>query len=168
MLNNTSTYRVLAIDPGYERIGFALLEKKQKQKETLLFSECFKTPAKDSHDTRLKLLGTEVRRIIEIYSPTDVAIEQLFFNANQTTALKVAEARGVLIYEAAQAFLEIYEYTPLEIKMAVTGYGKSTKEQVTKMVQKLIATEKKKRVDDEFDAIAVGLTHIASKQFLSR
>ena len=172
MQNKTNTTRVIAIDPGYERIGIAVVEKKSREKEVLLFSECFKTSAKLSHDKRLALLGGEIARVIAQYSPTDMAIEELFFNENTTTALKVAEARGVVVYEAANAALEIYEYTPQEIKMAVTGYGRSDKSQVTSMVQKLISiptkNNSKKIIDDEFDAIAIGLTHCASKQYLSR
>ncbi len=168
MPSKQKKYCVISIDPGYERTGIAVLEKNLQSKDCLIFSECFNTSAKLSHDKRLALLGKEIRRVINKYSPTDMAIEQLFFNSNQTTVIKVAEARGVIIYEAAQADLEIYEYTPLEIKVAVTGYGRSTKDQVTLMVKKLIEIKQKKTVDDEFDAIAVGLTHIASKQFLSR
>ena len=157
--------KVISIDPGYERVGIAVIEKIGGEKENLLFSECFKTSAKLSHDKRLALLGQEVRKIIRKYAPEDLAIEQLFFSENQKTALKVAEARGVLIYEAALQNIEVYEYTPLEVKIATTGYGRSSKEQVTAMVCKLIKIPEKVRLDDEFDAIAIGLTHTASKRF---
>lgn len=158
--------RVIAVDPGYERLGIAIIEKNGGEKEELLFSQCFKTSAKLSHDKRLALLGQEIKKVIEKYEPTDLAIEELFFSGNQKTAMKVSEARGVIIYEASLKNLALHEYKPMEIKIAVTGYGRSTKDQVISMVQKLIKTPTKIKIDDEFDAIAIGLTHIASKRFL--
>lgn len=157
--------RVIAIDPGYERMGIAVIEKKGAQKEDLLFSECFKTPATITHDKRLALLGQEIKKIIKEYEPTDMAIEELFFSNNQKTAMRVAEARGVIIYEASLKEITVYEYKPVEIKIAVTGYGKSTKDQVTSMVKRLIKIPAKVKIDDEFDAIAIGLTHTACKRF---
>lgn len=158
--------RVIAVDPGYERLGIAIIEKSGGAKEELVFSECFKTSAKLSHEKRLALLGQEIKKVIEKYEPTDMAIEELFFSGNQKTAMKVSEARGVIIYEASLKNLNVYEYKPMEIKIAVTGYGKSTKNQVIAMVKRLIKTPEKTKIDDEFDAIATGLTHIASKRFV--
>jgi len=166
--NNDQSLRVLGIDPGYERLGIAIVEKTPRNKEALIFSECFKTSSKLSHDRRLVMLGEEIKRVIKKFKPTDMAIEQLFFNDNQKTALLVGEARGVITYEAALGNLEIYEYTPLEIKVAVTGYGRSNKEQVSGMIEKLITIPARKILDDEFDAIAICLTHIASKRFMTR
>lgn len=157
-------YTILAIDPGYERLGIAVI-KKQGSKETLLFSECFHTPKEKTHGERLAMLALEVEKVIAEFAPDDLAIETLFFNDNTKTAIKVAEARGVVIAVAAKAGLTVYEYGPLQIKIAVTGYGRSAKDAVITMVKRLIAIpEKKKIVDDEFDAIAVGLTHGASKR----
>ncbi|MFO0718607.1 MAG: crossover junction endodeoxyribonuclease RuvC [Candidatus Paceibacterota bacterium] len=158
--------RVIAVDPGYERLGIAIIEKSGGAKEELVFSECFKTSAKLSHEKRLALLGQEIKKVIEKYEPTDMAIEELFFSGNQKTAMKVSEARGVIIYEGSLKNLNVYEYKPVEIKIAVTGYGKSTKNQVIAMVKRLIKTPEKTKIDDEFDAIATGLTHIASKRFV--
>lgn len=146
--------RVIAVDPGYERLGIAIIEKSGGAKEELVFSECFKTSAKLSHEKRLALLGQEIKKVIEKYEPTDMAIEELFFSGNQKTAMKVSEARGVIIYEASLKNLNVYEYKPMEIKIAVTGYGKSTKNQVIAMVKRLIKTPEKTKIDDEFDAIA--------------
>ena len=121
--------RILGIDPGYERLGIAVLEKdKQGDRERVLFSECFKTSAKFEFSERLNLIGEEVKKIIKKYKPEILSIETLFLNTNQKTVMRVAEARGVVIYEAAQAGLKIFEASPPQIKIATTGYGKSDKE----------------------------------------
>ncbi|MDQ3089715.1 MAG: crossover junction endodeoxyribonuclease RuvC [bacterium] len=151
---------VLAIDPGFDRIGVAVLEKQTK--EVVLFSECISTSPKDTHESRLEKIGLRVREIIIEWNPRDLAIEKLFFNQNTTSALKVAEARGVILYEASLGGLEIFEYSPQAIKIAVTGYGKASKSQVESMVEKLVVLkDNKKRLDDEMDAIALGITHLA-------
>lgn len=152
--------RIIAIDPGYERIGIAILEK-INGKEKLIFSECFKTKATLSFFDRLALLGQEVARIIGEYSPEVLAIENLFIETNQKTAMRVAEARGAILYQARTLGLEIYEYTPLQIKVATTGYGKANKTQVMSMVRKLVSGAESIKQDDEMDAIAIGLTHFA-------
>lgn len=157
--------RILAIDPGYERLGIAVLEKVPKQKEWLLYSDCFKTDKKLPHHERLALIGSEVNRIMEQYEPEALSMEHLYFTTNQKTAIAVAEARGVILYEAAKKHLKVFEYGPGEIKVAVTGYGKSDKEQVTAMIPRLIRIDKKIAHDDEFDAIAVGLTCFAIERF---
>lgn len=158
--------KLLAIDPGYERIGIAILEKPTGAKETLLYSDCFKTSAKLTFAERLVLIGDEIERVIKKYKPTVLAIEKLYFAKNTTTAMGVAEARGVIIYHAAKYDCTVYEYTPMEIKVAVTGYGKASKDNITFMTQKLIDTPKdKKMIDDELDAIAVGLTCFACEKF---
>lgn len=153
--------KIVSIDPGYERLGIAVIEKKPKQKEILLHSECFKTSPKLSHHERLTLIGNRLEEIIKKFDPEALAIEQLFFSNNQKTALSVAEARGVLLYTGSNCGLDIFEYTPVAIKVAVTGYGKSEKRQVIEMVKRLIDVKKETNSDDEFDAIAIGLTHFA-------
>ena len=130
--------------------------------EQLLFSECFETSSKLSFEERLFLIGTHTEELLSEHAPEALAIEKLFFNTNQKTALQVSEARGVMIYEALRQKVPIFEYTPLQIKIAITGYGRGDKSQVTHMVQKLIKIEKHVRHDDEFDAIAIALTHLAS------
>jgi crossover junction endodeoxyribonuclease RuvC len=154
--------KVLSIDPGYERLGIAILEKKDKRsKEELVYSECFKTNSKLPHHERLFLIGQKIHEIIKKYKPKALATEKLFFNTNQKTVMVVAEARGVILYESRIVGLKIYEYTPLQVKVAVTGYGRSEKKQVIEMVKKLIVVPQAKKSDDEFDAIAIGLTHFA-------
>ncbi|MDP2642090.1 MAG: crossover junction endodeoxyribonuclease RuvC [bacterium] len=152
---------ILAIDPGFDRIGVAVLDR-----EKLFFSKCIETDRKLPHAERLLQIGTSVRSIIKKWKPVSLAIESLFFNQNTTNALKVSEARGVILYEAAQAGLEVYEYSPQAIKIAVTSYGKADKAQVESMVKKLLKIPDKeaKMLDDEVDAIALGITHLATKK----
>jgi len=164
--------RILGIDPGFERLGIAVLERnteaRPQGKERVIFSECFKTSAKLEFSERLILIGEEVRKIIKKYKPEILAIETLFFTTNQKTVMRVAEARGVVVYEASNAGLKIFEATPLQIKIAVTGYGRADKEQVMKMVKILVEIDKNKTPpktgqasDDELDAIAIALTAFA-------
>lgn len=155
--------RIVAIDPGYDRLGVAVLEKQPRRGETLLFSGCITTERNAPHEKRLERIGAKVKEIIKRQKPDALAIETLFLHTNQKTAMRVAEARGVVLCEAARAGLPVFEYTPLQIKIAVTGYGRSDKKQVTEMIKKLIALPDKERLDDEYDAIAVGLTHLASE-----
>ena len=150
--------RILGIDPGFERLGIAVLEKIKQGKEQVIFSECFKTSAKLEFAERLRLIGEEIKKIIKKYQPEVLAIETLFLNTNQKTVMRVAEARGVVVYEAAQAGLRIFEATPLQIKVATTGYGRSDKTQINKMVKLLVEIEKNKTSDDELDAVAIALT----------
>lgn len=152
---------LLSIDPGYERLGVAVMEKEPRQKERLIFSECFKTSSSLPHSERLAIIGRRVADIAAKYRPEALATEELFFSANQKTAMTVAEARGVILFVAASLGLSIFEYKPAQIKIAVTGYGRSDKRQVISMVKKLIRIDKKTNSDDEFDAIAIGLTHFA-------
>jgi crossover junction endodeoxyribonuclease RuvC len=155
--------KILGIDPGYERLGIAVLEKnKGERKERIVYSNCFKTSAKLPLPERIFLLGEEVETVIKKFKPEKLAIEKLYFENNQKTAMGVSEARGAILFVARKAGLEILEYTPLQIKNAVTGYGKATKEQVHMMVSKLIELPKSIKQDDEIDAIAVALTGFAT------
>ena len=152
--------RILSIDPGYERLGIAILEK-NKGKEVLMFSECFKTSKELPFEDRLLLIGERVDEIIKHFSPVALSIENLFMSNNQKTAMRVAEVRGLIIYLSKKYGLLIKELTPLQIKLAVTGDGKSTKDQMMKMVNLLVPGINKKSQDDEFDAIAIGLAFYA-------
>lgn len=157
--------RILGIDPGYERIGIAILDKIEG-KESLVYSTCFKTDSALEFEERLVLIALEIDRVITEYEPTVLAIERLFFDRNTTTALKVSEAKGVITQEAKQAGLRVYEYTPLQIKVAATGYGKASKEDVRKMVPLLLkGVDVSKKIDDEVDAIAIALTGSASIRY---
>lgn len=153
--------RILSADPGYDRLGVAVIEK-GSGKEELVHSDCVLTNNKDDLKERLLDMGEKFEALIHEFEPEGVAIETLYFNLNQKTAIAVAESRGILLYLAAKHKLPVFEYTPQQIKVAVTGYGKSTKKQVAEMVERLVSVEKKIQYDDEYDAIAVGLTALAS------
>jgi crossover junction endodeoxyribonuclease RuvC len=158
--------RILGIDPGYERLGVAILEKnKGEKKEKVLFSECFKTSASLDFSERVSLIGKEVKNIIKKFKPEVLAIETLFFTTNQKTVMHVAEVRGVVIYEASCCGLKVFEASPPQIKIATTGYGKANKEQVMKMVKILVDIDNLKKSDDELDAIAIALTAFAQMRF---
>ena len=126
--------RIISIDPGYERLGLAIIEKNEK--EVLLFSECFKTSAKLPHHERLALIGDRMKDVIKKWKPEQLATEKLFFAGNQKTALLVAEARGVILYTGSSLGLEVFEYRPNEIKIAITGYGSAQKKQMMDMTRK--------------------------------
>lgn len=154
--------RILGIDPGYERLGIAVVEKNTSDKrEKVIFSECFKTSSKLGFSERLLLVGEEVKSVIKKYKPEVLSIETLFLTSNQKTAMRVAEARGAILYEAARAGLKIFEATPPQVKMATTGSGRADKAQIIKMVKMLVEVDKNKASDDELDAIAIALTAFA-------
>lgn len=155
---------ILGIDPGFERMGCAILEK-SPDGEKLIYSTCLISSRNDAHEKRLLCLANGLKKIIRDFQPDTMAIEKLFFSANQKTALKVAEARGVALLLAAENNLKTVEFTPLEVKMAMTGYGRAEKDQVRKMAQAMLKMAGGKnpvslagKLDDEIDAIAIALT----------
>ena len=152
------TMRIIAIDPGYERLGIAIIEPTKQQKDHLVYSECFKTSAKLPFSERLLLLGQRVAELIEQHEPELMVLENVYFSNNQKTAIQVAEAKGVIQYVAKAAGLRVEQLTPLQIKQSLTGYGKATKDQVAHMVTQLIDADVSAMIDDEVDAIAVGIT----------
>jgi crossover junction endodeoxyribonuclease RuvC len=154
------TMRVLAIDPGYDRLGIAVMEKREN-KEVLLHSLCLQTNGTDNLPERFFNIGQKIEELIEEYEPNAVGIETLFFNKNIKTAIGVAQARGIIIYLAKKAGCTVYEFGPQEIKIAVTGYGKSDKTAVIDMVKRLVKDVPQNALDDEYDAIAVGITCLA-------
>lgn len=153
--------KVLSIDPGYGRCGMAVISGTSGN-EDLLFSTCFETKSGEDFPDRLADIGEKVENLITEYEPTALAIEKLYFSKNTKTAMKVAQTKGAIIFIARTAGLDVYEHDPQAIKSAVTGYGKSTKQQVVSMTEQLISIEKEITHDDEYDAIAVGLTCIAT------
>jgi crossover junction endodeoxyribonuclease RuvC len=152
--------RVIAIDPGYGRCGVAVLDK-ENGKETWVYSDCIETLATSLFEERLGTVASECERLIEKFKPDALAMEKLFFNTNVTTALKVAEVRGAILHAANSAGIPVSEYTPGQIKSATTGSGKADKKQITQMIHMLLKIEKEIKLDDEYDAIAVGITYLA-------
>ena len=155
-----NSMRVLALDPGYDRLGVAVLER-ENGKEKLLFSTCIETARDEVLSKRLFQVGEAVEKLIGEHAPTAIGIETLFFNKNVKTAIGVAQARGIILFLAQKAGCLVYEFGPQEIKVAVTGYGKSDKKAVIDMVKRLVEEVPEHAHDDEYDAIAVGITTLA-------
>lgn len=147
--------RVLGIDPGYDRLGLAVIEG-DPSRPTYIWSDCM-TPAKGSAEQRLAAVYEAVTRAIEEHSPAALAIETLFFSVNKKSALPVAEARGAILAAAGAAGLAVLEFSPGQVKIAVTGYGAADKGAVGRMVPRLLTLPAKRRLDDELDAIAVAI-----------
>lgn len=152
--------RVIGIDPGYDRLGVAVLEK-QNGKDVLLFSTCIETDRSEPLSSRLQSLGAAFEETLTSYTPHAVALETLFFNSNQKTAMAVAAARGVILFLAASRGCATYELSPQAVKVAVTGYGKSDKDAVRRMLPLLVRDVPSRALDDEYDAIGVGITCLA-------
>ncbi len=152
--------KVLSIDPGFGRCGVAVLEGTATH-PMLLYSTCIETDSKQNFPDRLLHVANEVVRLIEKYSPDSVAIEEIYFTNNAKTAIHVAEIRGMLIYLATSRAIPLVEFNPLTVKIAITGYGRATKEQMIKMVEKLVHIKTPLQYDDEYDAIALGITTLA-------
>lgn len=152
--------KILGIDPGYDRVGIAIVEK-EKGGNVLLHSECFVTDAKSPFYERLVKIDKRIRAILDEFEPDVLSIETLFISKNQKTGMRVAEARGTIALAAAKKGMKIFEYSPPEIKAAITSDGRSDKTQMIKMIPLLIKMKPGKRHDDEFDAIAAALTHSA-------
>lgn len=153
--------RVLGIDPGYDRLGIAVVEGK-RERPTLVFSTCIETSKKDTFSKRLFVVTQALRDAILTHKPETVAIEEIFFSKNQKTAMLVAHVRGAILYLLEDLGIPFAEYNPAAIKIAVTGEGRADKSQVTDMVSKLVAVPKNDLLDDEYDAIAVAITHLVS------
>lgn len=155
--------KIIGIDPGYDRLGIAVVERSAstKQKETVIFSECFETSPKQTIYERFKSIGLRIGEVLDEYEPDALAIENLFITKNQKTAMRVSEARGIIIYEAVKRGMPVFEYSPMQIKVAVTGDGASDKSRMMKMVRLLVKFDSSSALDDEYDAIAVALSHIA-------
>lgn len=155
--------RVIGIDPGYDRLGVAILEG-DVHSQRLIFSTCITTHKKASIPARLHEAGDALAKIVKEYTPTRLGIETLFFNKNVKTALNVAEARGVILYVCQIHEVAVFEYSPQAIKIAVTGHGATKKEQVEDMLRKLIPNIPKTALDDEYDAIAAAVTCLVTER----
>lgn len=157
--------KALGVDPGYGRAGVAIVER-VREKERLLYSSCIETDSSDPTPLRLRHIGEEIGRLIETWSPDILATERIYFSKNQKTAMGVSEARGVILYLAGKLGIPVLEFTPLEVKITVTGYGKASKEQLARMVATLLLLRTPPRSDDECDAIGLALTAIAERRRL--
>lgn len=155
--------RILGIDPGYGRLGWGLIDS-----EAMLDCGYLETRADLSEAGRLVQLFTGLEKLIKRFKPAAAAAEKLFYFKNQTTVIGVAQSRGVALLAAGINSLPVYSYTPLQIKQAVTGYGRAEKSQVQQMVKSILNLPAVPRPDDAADALAVALTHLFSYKFKSK
>ena len=150
--------RILGIDPGTGILGFGIIEATKGQAQ-LVDAGVIRTPVKQDDAIRLQTIYEELTDIIAASKPTIMSVEKLFFIRNVTTAMTVAQARGVVLLCGRQAGLEIFEYTPLQIKMAITSYGRADKKQIQEMVRVILQLDEVPKPDDCADALAAALTH---------
>ena len=150
--------RILGIDPGYGITGFGLVDA-QRNQFSLLRCGAITTPAGMDFSARLEIIYEDMRKLLEMAKPDAVAIEELFFGHNVTTAIGVAQSRGVILLAIRQAGLPVYQYKPMQVKQAVVGYGNATKHQVMDMTRRILNLEQMPKPDDAADAIAIALCH---------
>lgn len=151
--------RILGIDPGTGILGFGVIEVAKTGKTQLVDAGVIRTPVKEDDAVRLLTIYDELTDIIMQTKPDMMSVEKLFFARNVTTAMTVAQARGVVLLCGMQAQLPIFEYTPMQIKQAVTGYGKADKKQMQEMVRVLLQLDEIPKPDDAADALAAAITH---------
>ncbi len=154
--------RILGIDPGLATIGFGVVEFDNRKFKTVDYGAVY-SPPNVSMPERLKMVYDDMCFIIGKYRPDEVAVEELFFNSNVTTAIMVGQARGVLILSAANTGIPVFEYTPLQVKQAVVGYGRADKNQVQQMVKSILGLSETPKPDDTADALAIAVCHAHSR-----
>ncbi len=157
--------RILGIDPGIATVGFGVVET---ERSSFLLLQCgvITTPAHTSLSSRLDQLYQDMRQLLDAFRPDAVSVEELFFNTNITTGIAVAHGRGVILLACQQAGVKIYEYTPLQVKQSVVGYGRAEKKQVMDMVRRLCGLKAAPKPDDAADAVALALCHARSSTSL--
>ncbi|MBQ9748148.1 MAG: crossover junction endodeoxyribonuclease RuvC [Clostridia bacterium] len=149
---------ILGIDPGLAIVGYDVLDYRGGRFRTLAMGS-IETPAGIDVEDRLKMIYDDMCELIETYHPDEMAIEELFFNTNQTTAIAVAEARGVILLSAINHRVRIAEYTPLQVKQSVVGYGRADKKQVITLVKTFLGLRDGLKLDDTADALAIAICH---------
>jgi crossover junction endodeoxyribonuclease RuvC len=161
-IKTTGTHRttitIMGVDPGTATTGYGII-KKDGQKHTIIKYGCVLTPANTPLHDRLEMIFDELSEIITEYRPEHIAVEELFFAANSKTAIAVGQARGVILLAGKKNGLSVFEYTPLEVKMALTGYGRADKNQVQQMVKTLLGLKEIPKPDDAADALAIAICH---------
>ncbi len=150
--------RILGIDPGFGIVGYGVIEVNEKFENMVTYGAIY-TKAGDSIPKRIEKIYDSLLKILTEYNPQEAAVEELYFFRNVTTAISVGEARGVILLALEKFGVKIYEYTPMEVKLSVTGYGKATKRQVQEMVRIMLKMEDIPRPDDAADALAIALCH---------
>ena len=157
--------RILGIDPGLATVGFSIVDV-EKSKMKLVTCGVIRTPAHTSLSSRLDRIFEDMNELISSFSPDVMSIEELFFNTNITTGIAVAHARGVILLSAYRAGVQVFEYTPLQVKQAVVGYGRAEKNQVIDMVRRILALPAAPKPDDAADAVALAICHARSSTSL--
>lgn len=157
--------RIIGFDPGLAIIGYGVLDVDVRGNKSVVDYGIITSPKEESFPVRLAIIYERVTKLIEQFKPDEIAVEELFFNTNITTGINVAHARGVLLLAAVHSCGKLYEYTPLQIKQAMTGYGRADKKQIQEMVRVYLNLAKIPRPDDAADALAVALTHIQTGGF---
>ena len=153
--------RILGIDPGIATIGFGVVDSDSRSHK-LIKCGVITTPAHTSLSSRLEQIYDDMCGLLDMFKPDAVSIEELFFNTNITTGIAVAHGRGIILLSGYQAGLQIYEYTPLQVKQAVVGYGRADKKQVMDMVRRILSLQAVPKPDDAADAVAIALCHARS------
>lgn len=155
---------VLGIDPGFGRVGYGIIQY-VKNKYKVLEYGCITTPANSYFPERLQKIENDLKEIVSRYSIDAASIEELYFNTNSKTAIKVAEARGVILNTLIKENIKIFEYTPLQAKLAIVGYGRAEKKQVKEMVKNFLGLEQMPKLDDTTDALAIAICHTHFSRF---
>lgn len=157
--------RILGIDPGIATVGFGIVDS-DRGKMKYIACGVITTPAKTSLSSRLDLIYNDLNELFESFKPDVISVEELFFNTNITTGIAVAHGRGVILLAAHRAGIPIFEYTPLQVKQAVVGYGRAEKRQVIDMVRRLLNMPAPPKPDDAADAVALAICHARSSTSL--
>ena len=150
--------RIIGIDPGYAIVGFGVLDYDGRRFSVVNFG-AITTSSEAPFVERLRTIHDDMRDILELYKPDALSIEKLFFNTNHTTGIDVAQARGVILLSAAESAVPVYEYTPLQVKSSVVGYGRAEKNQVQEMVRSILNLKEVPKPDDTADALALAISH---------
>lgn len=162
--SGTQSCRILGLDPGFARIGFAVLDKRGSELKVVAYG-CWETKKNQALAARLVFLSAELKKLIKKFKPETAVIEELFFFKNLKTAMGVAEARGALLLTLGRAGLKILELTPLQVKQSLCGYGRAEKSQIQKMVQMILKLKEKPRPDDAADALAAAVAGSSYRRF---
>ncbi len=157
--------RILGIDPGLAIVGYGVIEVDDKNKAKVVDYGVVETPKGEGLAQRLVMIERGIIQLIETFHPDEIALEELFFAKNVTTAMSVAHARGVILATCVKNCGNLYEYTPLQIKQAITGYGRATKQQIQAMVKTLLSLKEIPKPDDAADGLAIALTHKQTRRF---
>ncbi len=153
--------KILGIDPGVAIVGFGVIES-ERTVQRLVRCGVITTPAHTALSSRLNSIYMDLMEVIQTFKPDAIAVEELFFNTNITTGISVAQARGVILLACYQSGVPVFEYTPLQVKQAVVGYGRAEKKQVMDMVKRILHLQEIPKPDDAADAVAIALCHARS------